>query len=89
MRTEEVERARAREYLYQRDSAFSTNFKLIDNELWLPGETGRLVTESLTLQVLRPLFQIASSCFGSLYIYTETSYTNTSYIMTETHILDG
>ncbi len=35
--------------------------KLIDNELWLPGKTGRLVTQSLTLRVLRPLFQIASS----------------------------
>ncbi len=35
--------------------------KLIDNELWLPGKTGRLVTQSLTLQVLRPFFQIASS----------------------------
>ncbi len=37
MRTEEVERARAREHLCQRDYAYPafTNFKLIDNELWL------------------------------------------------------
>jgi len=46
MRTEEVERARQREHFYQRDFAYPafTNFKLIDNELWLPGKTGRLVT---------------------------------------------
>ncbi len=37
MRTEEVERAREREHFYQRDAAYTafTNFKLIDNELWL------------------------------------------------------
>ncbi len=41
---------RKREHFYQRDSAYPafTNFKLIDNELWLPGKTGRLVTLSLT-----------------------------------------
>ncbi len=46
MRTEEVERAREREHFCQHDSAYPafTNFKLIDNELWLPGKTGRLVT---------------------------------------------
>ncbi len=48
MRTEEVERAREREreHFYQRDSAYPAfiNFKLFDNELWLPGKTGRLVT---------------------------------------------
>ncbi len=40
MRTEEVERAREREHFYPRDSAYRafTNFKLIDNELWLPGK---------------------------------------------------
>ncbi len=56
MRTEEVERARAREreHFYQRDSAYPAfiNFKLFDNELWLPGKTGCLVTMSLTLRVL-------------------------------------
>ncbi len=54
---------REREHFYQRDSAYPTftNIKLIDNELWLPGKTGRLVTQSLTLRVLRPFFQIASS----------------------------
>ncbi len=62
MRTEEVG-VREREHFYQRDSAYPafTNFKLIDKELWLPGKTGRLVTQSLTLRVLRLLFQIASS----------------------------
>ncbi len=42
--------ARARERaLLSGDSAYPafTNFKLIDNELWLPGKTGRLVTQSL------------------------------------------
>ncbi len=65
MRTEEVERAW--EHFYQRDSAYPafTNFKLINSELWLPGKTGHLVTRSLTLRVLRPLFQIASSGFQS------------------------
>ncbi len=52
--------------------------KLIDNELWLPGKTRRLVT--LSLQVLRPLFQIASSHFSSLSVHcgchSETSYAN-------------
>ncbi len=59
--------------------------------MWLPGETGRLVTQSLTLRVLRPLFQIASSCFGGLSVYngchTETRYANAPYSMTKTHIL--
>ena len=64
-------RAREREHFYQRDFAYPafTNFKLIDNELWLPGKTGRLVTLSLPLRVLRPLFQIASSRFCSLSIH--------------------
>ncbi len=33
---------REREHFYQRDSAYPpfTNFKLIDNELWLPGKNG-------------------------------------------------
>ncbi len=52
---------------------------------------GRLFTQSLTILVLRPLFQIASSCFGCLSVhcgcYTETRYANVSYPMTETHIL--
>ncbi len=62
---------REREHLYQQDSAYHafTNFKLIDNELWLPGKMGCLVTQSLTLGVLRSLFQIASSCFGSLSVH--------------------
>ncbi len=36
-----------REHLYQHDSAYRAfiNFKLIDNELWLPGKTGCLVTQ--------------------------------------------
>ncbi len=40
MTTEEVERVREREHFYQRDSAYAafTNFKLIDNELWLTGK---------------------------------------------------
>ncbi len=63
---------------------------LIDNELCLPGKTGRMVTQSPTLQVLRPMFQIASSCFGSLSVHcgchTETSYANAPYPMTEMHI---
>ncbi len=37
---------------------------LFNNELWLPGKMGHLVTQSLTLWVLRPLFQIASLRFG-------------------------
>ncbi len=83
---------REREHFYQRDSTYPafTNFKLIDNELWLLGKTGRLVTQSLTLRVLRPLFQIASSRFGSLSVHcchTETRYANAPYPMTETHIL--
>ncbi len=65
--------------------------KLIDNELWLPGKTRRLITQFLTLQVLRPLFQITSSCFGSLSVHcgchTETRYANVPHPMTETHIL--
>ncbi len=72
MRTEEVERAvKKREHFYQRDSAYRafTNFKLIHNELWLQGKMGRLVTQSLTFGVLRPLFQIASSRFGSLSVH--------------------
>ncbi len=83
---------REREHFYQRDSAYPsfTNFKLIDNELWLPGKTGRLVTQSLTLQMLKPLFQIVSSRFGSLSVrcgyHTETRYSNAPYPMTETHI---
>ncbi len=44
MRTEELERARAREreHFYQRDSAYPAfiNFKLFNNELWLPGKNG-------------------------------------------------
>ncbi len=42
MRTEEVKRARAREHLCQSDYAYPafTNFKLIDNELWLLGKNG-------------------------------------------------
>ncbi len=50
---------RDREHFYQSDSAYPnfTNFKLIDNND---------VTQSPTLRVLRPLFQIASLCFGSL-----------------------
>ncbi len=44
----------------------SLTLKLIDNESWFPGKTGHMVTQSLTLQVVRPLFQIASSRFGSL-----------------------
>ncbi len=93
MRTEEVVRAHEREHFYQSDSAYPafTNFKLIDNELWLPGKTGRLVTLSLTLRVLRPLFQITSSCFGSLSVrcgcHTDTKYANAPHLMTETHIL--
>ncbi len=69
MRTEEVERARETEHFYQHDYAYPafTNFKLIDDELWLLWKMGRLVTQSLTLRVLRPLFQIASSCFGSMF----------------------
>ncbi len=37
-----------RELFYQHDSAYPafTNFKLIDNELWLPGKTGRLIIQS-------------------------------------------
>ncbi len=62
-----------------------TSFKLINNELW------RLVTLSLTVQVLRLLFQIASSCFVSLSIHcschTKTSFANAPYSMTEMHIL--
>ncbi len=42
---------------------------LIDNELWQPGKTGHLVTQSLTFRVLRPLFQIASLRFGSLSVH--------------------
>jgi len=64
---------------------------IIDNKLWLPGKTGCLVTQSLTLRVLRPLFQIASLRFGSLSVHcschTETSYANAPYPMTEHHIL--
>ncbi len=86
MRTEEVG-VREREHFYQRDSAYPafTNFKLIDKELWLPGKTGRLVTQSLTLRVLRLLFQIASSRFGSLSVrcgcHTETRYANARPLM--------
>ncbi len=45
---------REREHFYQRDSAYPTytNFKLIDNELWLPGKTRRLVTQSLTMAIV-------------------------------------
>ncbi len=57
--TEEVERARERALLSARLRLSIT--KLIDNELWLTGKMGHLVTLSLTLQVLRPLFPIASS----------------------------
>ncbi len=87
MRTEEVERAREREHFYQRDSAYPAfiNFKLFDNELWLPGKTGRLVTLSLTLRVLRPLFQIASLRFGNLSVrcgcHTETRYANAPHLI--------
>ncbi len=81
----EREREREREHFYQHDSVYPfTNFKLIDNELWLPGKTGRLVTLSLTLQVLRTLFQITSSCFGSLSVHcchTETRYTNAPHLI--------
>ncbi len=53
---------------------------------------GRLVTLSLTLRMLRPLFQIASSRFGSLSVHcgghTETRYANAPYDpMTGMHIL--
>ncbi len=68
----------------------SLTLSLIDNKLWLLGKMGRLVTQSLTLRVMRPLFQIASSCFGSLSVHcgchTETRY-KAPYQMTETHIL--
>ncbi len=63
---------------------------LIDNELWLPGKPGCLVTQSLTLRVLRPLVQIDSSCFGSLSVhwgcYTGTRYADAPYPKQETHI---
>ncbi len=45
---------------------------LINNELWLPGKTGHLVTQSLTLWVLRPLFQIASLRFGCVSVPWDT-----------------
>ncbi len=87
MRTEEVERAWESTSI----SAIPPILPLIDNELWLPGKTGHLVTQSLTLRVLRPLFQIASSRFGSLSIrwswHTETRYANAPYPETETYIL--
>ncbi len=47
----------------------------------------RETTQSLTLRVLRPLFQTASSRFDSCGCHTETRYAKAPYPMTETHIL--
>ncbi len=56
-----------------------------------PGKNWKLVTQSLALRVLRPLFQIVSLRFGNLSVHcrchTVTSYANAPYPMTEMHIL--
>ncbi len=72
-----------REHFYQCDSTCPA---INQQRIVTPGKNGMPVTQSLSLQVLRPLFQIASLRFGSLSVhcgcYNETSSTNAPYPMT-------
>ncbi len=91
MRTEEVERVHEREHFYQHDSTYPAFSNINGQQIVTPGKNWMHVTQSLTLRVLRSLFQNASLQFVSLSVHwgchIETRYANTPYPMTETHIL--